>query len=398
MKELGFLMRKVLNPQGLGKFLAVALMLAGLCVSPLPAQQPQPSPGSTSEPLPEAGGPAGDTGPYSIPRKPKEPPPPEKPRPAKNPPELGEITITKDVGLVNVDVVVTTKEGQFIPGLSRQNFKVFEDGVLQQITDFSQSQAPVTAVLLVEFANTMYPFMVDALNASYTFAEQLRPDDWIAVVYYDLRPHILTDFTQDKRAVYAALAQLRIPSFRETNLYDALYDTLDRLEGVEGRKYIILVSSGRDTFSKLNYDKVLKKIEGSRNITIFPISTGRAFREWVDARYGANPNVSMAMMDYLQADNSMNTFAKLSGGRAYFPRFQAEFAEIFRDIGASIRNQYNLGYHPTNTKLDGSYRRLKVELVDPKTGGALKLTDAKGKPLKYVVIAREGYTARHAVE
>ncbi len=176
----------------------------------------------------------------------------------------------------------------------------------------------------------------------------------------------------------------------------AWLNTLDRLEGVEGRKYIILVSSGRDTFSRLTYDKLLKKIQATHNIVIYPISTGRAFREAVEARYGGHPNVNMAMVDYLQADNAMNTFARLTGGRAYFPRFEAEFPEVFRAIGASIRNQYVLAYYPTNAKLDGTYRKLKVELVDPRTGGPPK--DAKGKPVKYNIIAREGYTARHVVD
>jgi len=107
---------------------------------------------------------------------------------------------------------------------------------------------------------------------------------------------------------------------------------------------------------------------------------------------------SLTMMDFLQADNQMNTFARLTGGRAYFPRFQAEFREIFRDIGTSIRNQYALTYHPTNTKQDGTYRKLKVEVVDPATGKPLRIVDQKGKEVKYTVISREGYTAKHDVE
>jgi hypothetical protein len=103
-------------------------------------------------------------------------------------------------------------------------------------------------------------------------------------------------------------------------------------------------------------------------------------------------------MDYLQADNQMNTFAKLTGGRAYFPRFEAEFPEDFQDMAQSIRNQYVLAYRPTNPNLDGTYRKLKVEVVDPQTGAPLKLVDQKGKNLKYTIVAREGYTAKHQVE
>ncbi len=92
----------------------------------------------------------------------------------------------------------------------------------------------------MEYASTNYVFMIQALQASYAFANTLKKDDWVAVAYYDMQPHILVDFTQDKKAVYGALNELRMPGFAETNLFDALYDTLDRLDRVEGKKYIIL--------------------------------------------------------------------------------------------------------------------------------------------------------------
>jgi hypothetical protein len=100
---------------------------------------------------------------------------------------------------------------------------------------------------------------------------------------------------------------------------------------------------------------------------------------------------------FLQADNQLSTFAKMTGGRAYFPRFEAEMPEIFNDINANIRNQYTLAYHPTNAKLDGTYRKLKVELVDG-NGQPLKMRNEKGKEVKYQIIAREGYTAKHEVD
>ena len=102
-------------------------------------------------------------------------------------------------------------------------------------------------------------------------------------------------------------------------------------------------------------------------------------------------------MDYLQADNQLNAFARMTGGRFYQPRFQGELPEIFRDIGSDIRNQYSIAYHPTNPKLDGTYRKLKVELIGP-DGSPLKIRDQKGKDVKYQIMAREGYTAKHTVE
>jgi len=376
----------------------LAVIMAAVLVLPLAGQQQPAEP-----PPPEAGGPQSDIGPMALPKKKTEEPPPEKPNPPRKPEGMPEYSLRVEVPLVSVPVLVTTKDGQFIPGLKAANFRVLEDGVPQTITSFNQTKdAPITAVLLTEFAASNYYFVVDAVNASYTFANSLKPDDWIAVMYYDMKPHILVDFTQDKREVFGALGKLAVPTWRETNLFDALYDTVDRLDRLGGRKYIILISSGRDTFSKLNFDQLLKKLRETRNITIFAISTG----QWMRA---ANPfdcprtsidvinPCSDVRMDYLQADNQMNTFAHMTGGQAYFPRFQGAFPEVFGDISQSIRNQYILAYHPTNAKQDGSYRRIKVELTDGE-GHPLKVHDQKGHDLKYVVVARDGYRAKQEVE
>ncbi len=391
--------------------LAVVLLLAAVALlGPGSARAQSSSASQDKKPTqtapPEAGGPTGDVGPIAVPRKGEEPPPaPPRRTPAAE--RTPEYSLSVNVPLVTLDVMVTAKDGHFIPGLKKEFFRIYEDGVPQKVSNFSQGEAPITAVLLVEFASNNYGFMLnDVLNASYNFAASLKKEDWVAVVSYDMKPEILVDFTQDKRAIYAALNSLRIPGFRETNLFDALYDTIDRIEGIEGRKYIILVSTGCDSFSKLTYDKILKKVQATQNISIYAIGVGQALREWADARgltsyylncTGGPGDNTTTRIDFLQADNQMSTFARLTGGRAYFPRFQGQFPEIFADIGNSIRNEYTLAYHPTNPKLDGTYRKLKVELVD-ENGQPLKMRDEKGKEVKYTVIAREGYTAKHTVE
>jgi VWFA-related protein len=189
-----------------------------------------------------------------------------------------------------------------------------------------------------------------------------------------------------------------MPGFSETNLFDALFDTLDRIDRIDGKKYIILVTTGVDTFSKLTLDKILKKVKSTKDVTIYPVSVGFAAREYCEVHHCRTRGlIPVSNMDYLQADNEMKTFASLTGGRAYFPRFQGELPEMFNEIGADIRNQYSISYHPTNAKFDGTYRKLKVELQAP-DGGPLKVRDQKGKEVKYIVYAREGYTAKHTVE
>ena len=367
------------------------------------SQAPAQNSGTQSDSKPkqdapaEAGGPTDDVGPYAVPKKNPEAPPPPPPARTPNKVEgMPDYSIKVNVPLVNVDVLVTTKSGQFVPGLQKDNFRLYEDGSPQQISNFQVTKAPITAVLLVEFASTNYSFLLDALRASYAFANSLKKEDWVAVSYYDMQPHILVDFTQDKQAIYGALNQLRIPGFSETNLFDALYDTLDRLDRVEGKKYIILLTTGVDTFSKLTLDKITKKIKDTKDVTIFAISLGGFLRALYDApRHGMG--IPVDRMDYLQADNQLRTFTAMTGGRAYFPRFQAEYGEEFLDIGNDIRNQYSLTYHPTNTKLDGTYRKLKVQVVAP-DGGPLKVKDQKGKEQKIEVVARDGYTAKHTVD
>ena len=102
-------------------------------------------------------------------------------------------------------------------------------------------------------------------------------------------------------------------------------------------------------------------------------------------------------LDYLQADNQMNTFARMTGGLAFFPRFPGEMPDIFHRINDSIRNQYLISYRPTNAKNDGTYRKLKIDLVDNE-GKPLRMQDEKNKPLKYSVVARDGYKAKQQVE
>ena len=367
---------------------------------PDPQQAPPPYPQSAppaSQTPPEAGGPSGDNGAIAIPKKKeKEVVPPAPPEPkVKNPPGLQNYSLRVNVPLVNVDVgVILEKTHQFVPNLQQDNFRVYEDGVAQTITSFHRIQAPITAVLLVEFAANSYAFIYDMENAAYTFAQQLKPDDYVAVVTYDMHTQILTDFTQNKQLVYQALNSLTIPTWQETNLFDALYETLDRLTRIDGRKYVVLISSGRDTFSKINLDKVLQKIKETPNVTIFSVGTGQTARIMADARGMMGP---IHQLDYLQADNQLSTFARMTGGMAFFPRFEGEMPDIFHQINDSIRNQYVLSYTPTNTKQDGTYRKLRVELVDNE-GHPLRMQDEKHKPLKYDVTSRDGYRAKQPVQ
>jgi VWFA-related protein len=386
-------------------------LLAALALAPLaiaqstPPAAPQQTP-PTQQPdqtSPDSGGPGGDTGPVALPKKkdkPDEAPVPAAPAQPKfkNPEGAGDYSLRVDVPEVTVDVgVLLEKTGQFVPGLKPANFKVYENGVEQKITGFKRVEAPITALMLCEFANSnyTYQFLYDMRNAAWEFAQQLRPQDYVALMTFDMRTQIWLDFTQDKRQLLNAIQSLVIPGFSERNLFDALYEAEDRLSRIEGHKYIILIASGRDTFSKLTLDKIYQKVKTTPDITIFAISTGGAMRAMTEG--GPGINSQMRDIDYLQADNEMKTFAKMTGGMWFSPRFVGEMPDIFADINKAIRSKYELVYHPSDAKQDGTYRKLRVELVDDE-GKPLRFQDEKHKQLKYEIIARDGYRAKQEVE
>jgi VWFA-related protein len=305
--------------------------------------------------------------------------------------------IRSDAITVQVDVAVLTNNGQFIPGLTQGVFRVTEDGVPQQVKTFAQGEAPMTVALVIEFSAMFHQYWVgpawqETLVATYGLVETFKPEDYVAVIAFDLKPEMLSDFTNNRQETLAALGRLRIPGFRDINTFDALADTVDRMSQIEGRKAVILVGSGLDTFSKLTFDKARKIIQQS-GVPIYAIGTMQALRiiyeQYMDPAQ---------RLDFLQADNQLRTFAKETGGQAWFPRFFGEFPNIYNFINQSLRNQYQLTYQSTNPARDGKYRRIKVELMDPATNQPIRVTDQNGKPVKYQIVAKQGYTAPREVE
>ncbi len=305
-------------------------------------------------------------------------------------------TFTTDVSTVELDVAVLDNKGKFLPGIPKSNFRVLEDNVPQQIASFnSNSDAPMTIALVIEFSALFQQYWsegwYETLSATYGFVQTLKPDDYLAVIAYDLRPEILTDFTNDQMKIQEAMQRLQIPGFSESNMFDAVVDAAQRMSNIEGRKAILLIGSGRDTFSKLTWDKTRKALQEA-GVPVYTFSLLQALRIMAEPYMG-----NIQYMDFLQADNEMKTMALETGGQAYFPRFIQEYPGIFQSVGAALRNQYSITYRPSNQAKDGTFRKIKVELVDPQTGDALRITE-KGKPVKYSIVAKSGYTAPRAVE
>ncbi len=341
----------------------------------------------------QAGGPTGSSGPIVIPKQPQQQPsaPVPAPTPTPAPPQY---VFRQNVREVQIPVTVITKGGQFIRHLQAANFKLWENGKLQTIQRIEYTdKAPITAVMLVEDRAQWWQFIYQTMQASYYFTQEMQPQDWVALVTYDLNPRIAVDFTHDPRRIQYAINQLQIPGMSEGDLYDSLSSTLDRMSELKGRKILILISTGVNTFSHITWGTLEKRVKASRDISIFPISMGWQVREYLES----SPQFQMMDAQFVQADAQMQYLARWTGGRFFQPRFEGEYPDIFREIADTMRNQYILYYSPTDTKLDGTFRKVKVEVVG-RDGKPLRVVNQKGKKISYEVQARNGYYAPHEVE
>ena len=307
--------------------------------------------------------------------------------PQQQKPQEGGVSISVEVPVVTLDVVAATQNGDIIPGLKKENFRVLEDGQPQTITSFGPTDAPITMVVLMEFSARFYGwFGYQAKYWASALFPNLNQKDWVALVTFDMKPRTEVDFTQNKSEVESAIYHLYFPGFSESNLFDALLDTNERLKDVKGKKSILVLASGVDTFSKHTLDQTMKQLRGT-DTTIFVVGLDKPLSNYLELHRSLG---TMTRMDFLQAENQMKTFAQMTGGFAWFPQFDGELPGIMREVAAFLRHQYSISYTPSNQNQDGKFRKIKVELVAP-DGGPLVVTDQKGKKQKIVVYTREGY-------
>jgi Ca-activated chloride channel family protein len=306
------------------------------------------------------------------------------------------VTITAN--LVNVDAVVYHKKSKTLVGnLTKVNFGLFEDGVQVPITNFSTPEAKLNVAVVIEFSKLTeglglaqtggwdYGTREVIAPAAIFMQDSVQRGDYLSVVAFDMRPTPLTDFTNDPSRVNQVINLLlrNQPAFRETNLFDALKFTLVGgvgdsvvLEGraerkaeyaglvsVQGRRRaVLLIASGIDTFSKINYDNA-RKIAQNAGIPIYVIGTGNMYYKRYEHLLGATDGLlgQPGRMTFQQAANALNTFAKETGG-AYFPvTFESEAPSAISSINALMRHQYSLGYNP-GEKRDGKKHKIEVKV------------------------------------
>lgn len=302
--------------------------------------------------------------------------------------------------LVNVDAVVYNKKsGQIVGGLKKGNFAVFENGVKQEISSFAEPESPITVTLVVEYSKWsevfgsaaggyFEPGVYEVIKpVAYFLSRFIKPpNDYASVIAFDMRPTPITDFTNDPKRLNDTVNLLlrNRPAFRENNLFDALklaliggradsvvledsksekMDYAGMVDVKSKRRAIILVASGIDTFSKTNYDQVRRIIQEA-GVPIYIISTGNLFFKKYEHRLPATDDISgfPGRLTFLQAQNTMNTLAKESGGVHFPMTFEGEVPGILNNINAFLRSQYSLAYDLDDKREPGKKYKIEVKV------------------------------------
>jgi Ca-activated chloride channel homolog len=279
-------------------------------------------------------------------------------------------TVSVDVQLVQLPVSVVDKDGHPVTGLQKENFQVFEDGLQQEISLFNHEDIPLSVGLVIDNSGSMRNKRERVNSAALTFARESNPEDETFIVNFDDAAYLEQDYTSKIDDLVKALSYLDTRG--ETAIYDAVYLSAEHLNRAKrDKKSLLLVTDGEDNKSQYSLQKVVAKLRESK-VTVYAIG----LLEDENAGGGVFRKSSSR-----KARETLEKFARTTGGAAYFPRSVDEVEELCRRIARDLRNQYTLGYRPSNTKLNGSWRGITVRLNPPRNIS------------KVSVRAKEGYYA-----
>ena len=306
---------------------------------------------------------------YGHAQQPTQPaaPPPEPPPPQNTPepPLQSAYTIQRSVDLVVLHVSVTDDRGQFVPGLKEENFRVFEDDSEQKISLLRQEDAPVSMGLLIDNSGSMADKLEKVNAAALTFVKTSNPEDEVFVAHFNDKYTFDRDFTNDVGELKKALEQADPDS--STALYDATATSLDRLKrGYLDKKVLLIVSDGEDNSSQRSLDAALHEAQRSSAL-IYAVGL---LREEKPESAERDRQALLAL-------------TRATGGSALFPENLEDVEFTCAQIARDIRHQYTLAYYPTNTRKDGSFRSVRVQIVPPPGGEKISAR------------TRTGYFAQH---
>lgn len=299
---------------------------------------------------------------------------------------------------MKIETSVLDHDGNFVGGLSQSSFRILDNGVAQPIAFFEPVEAPAQVLVMLETSPAVYLISEQHLAAAYALLDGLAPDDEVALVTYDAAPRSALAFTADKSALLAALdkAQYTI-GMGDLNFYDSLSTVLDWLAPVMGKKAIVVLTTGLDSSAPAHWDSLARKLRGS-DVVIFSVALGgtlraappkKAKKKSAPATDDANERAvaeSIAAAGFAKADDALRSLAAITGGRAYFPQSDKEFAPIYREIAVALRHQYVLGIAPAH---DNQFHPLDVEVLGSSSHSDTRQTNQA----HHRVFARAGYLA-----
>ena len=258
--------------------------------------------------------------------------------------------------LVLLNVTVTDSAGHLVTGLTQENFQVYEDGVLQTVTNFSKDPLPIALSILLDSSTSMDRKLPVAQEAAAGFARRLTPKDVAQIIDFDSQAQILQTFTNDKVALEQAIR--RTQAGGSTSLFNALYTALSELKSTRAqatgevrRQAIVALSDGEDTTSLVTFEDVLDLAKRSET-AVYAIG----LREKGDPAMSGKWN---------EADYVLKTLAHETGGRPFFVDDVSQLPAIYSQIADELSNQYSVGYVSKNPKRDGAWRRIIVRITKP---------------------------------
>jgi len=302
-----------------------------------------------------------------------------------------EIHFDPDSGAVTIKTVVQDPHGYFIPNIRRDNFVVYEDGVRQHNATVEIEHAPVSLAVLMEWGGrsraVLHSLGLEMPQAARELLNQLGRDDQIGIWRYGDRLESLVEFSTPHEALDRELLSLGAPGFSETNLYDALIATIHKLDHATHRRALILISSGVDTFSHAHYEDLLRVVRDS-GVPVYVVDVGSALRQSAESVLSTGPS---ARIDWQRASAQLREIAAASGGRWYPIDDFFGVSSIYDDIMENLRVRYVITYKSSTQGNLHAARSVRIELVNPKTGGPLEIIDANGKPVHSKILAESHY-------
>jgi Ca-activated chloride channel homolog len=264
--------------------------------------------------------------------------------------------------LVSLPVTVTDYNNRLVTGLGKQHFEIFEDKVKQEISFFSEEDAPVNMGIVFDVSGSMKGKLDRAKDALKAFVDTSHGDDDFFLIGFNQRANLLAEFT-DGESLTNKLTL--VDTKGQTALYDAAYLGVEKVkQGRHSRNAMLLISDGQDNSSRYTYSE-LRKILKEAGVQIYCIGI-------VEMGGAAGGTLDM------QGQAILEEIAQMTGGKAFFPRSPVELEEITTRIALELRHQYSIGYLPTNVKADGEWHKIKVNVKEPKGMSNLKVQHKEG--------------------